>query len=210
MCLCNSVAQTFCFDSPPRDKIRFPDQETPPSTRLYDSPDSVGETMPPTASPDVSTEQLYNFFLKALSAETLDMAESKGVLFPYALSKDVPSKKDTAVLKTFHKLMKAHMTEHKRGCFVKSRVHEALKDFERHTGRNISKKIDLRLQSGNHVRYYHDVRRIKGSMTTGAKLEPHILELCKIMEPLSAIDFFNIARSVCHCRFNAKLQVMSK
>ena len=95
MCLCNSMAQTFCFDSPPRDKIRFPDQETPPSTRLYDSPDSVGETMPPTASPDVSTEQLYNFFLKALSAETLDMAESKGVLFPYAVSKDVPSKKDS-------------------------------------------------------------------------------------------------------------------
>ena len=48
-------------------------------------------------------------------------------------------------------------------------------------------KYDIKLQAGNYVRYFQDVKTTKRDCTTGSRLEPHMKQLINAVGPIARL-----------------------
>ena len=166
----------FCYDSPPPHRI----------IRRYPSPGYSPRAMPPKKMPCIPWKDYVGFFRDAIDEATWDAGERAGVLFSYAFDAQHPHARDASALKSYASICLAHLKRFPHGLVTKKQVEKALDWLSTDKRRNVASKTPLDFQAYNYCRLFSDIRNIKNSATTGARLASHtkvLVDAMKIVDP---------------------------
>ena len=139
--------------------------------------------MSPKPAPRVDASSVLSFFKSQLPVSMLDVAGDRGYLFDYTYDAKHPNQRDRAALKDWSTLLLLHLQENPSGLFHEVEVRKALEGLQEFSNMSFDKKYPLKLQAGNYVRMFSDIRATKRDCTTGVRLDPVIRQLIKAMDP---------------------------
>ena len=171
------------YDSPPPHSIRrsreSPSPVSSPASALNYSDQ---ESMPPKKKPLVTWQDCVDFFRDHISDEDWELAERNGALFHYNMHPMHKYAKDGQALKAYSSIVLAHLKIHPHGLFTRKNIEKALTFLSNDKRRKIDSKTPIDFQAFNYCRLFSDIRHIKGSTTTGARLASHVKMLCDAMD----------------------------
>ena len=141
----------------------------------------VEEQMPP-KKPDISADELFMFFADKIPSSVMNLAHERGYLFNYDFIPDKPNAQDRENLKEFATLCFMHLGKHPAGKFKVVPVKQALELLAKTTGKDFGRKIPLKVQANNYIKYFSDVSTVKRSSVTLGRLPSWLAQLCKAMQ----------------------------
>ena len=138
--------------------------------------------MSPKAAPTSDRDSILSFVKRSIPTSMLDLGQFRGYLFDYKLGPKHPNHRDRAALKDWSARLLLHLHEHPSGLIYEVEVRKALEGLQEFSNRSFDKKYPLKLQAGNYVRMFSDIRATKRDCTTGVRLDPVIRQLIKAMD----------------------------
>ena len=152
---------------------------SPAATQRYSSSPEMPRKI---VKAEVSCEEIVVFFLEAIPATVLELAEKRGFVFGYSACDSKPFSKDKDVLKEMSTLMCLHLARHPVGFFLESQVLAALIKLRKFRTAKLDGDIILKVQAGNYIRYFSDLRAIKRASVTGIRHPSWLAQLLKAMK----------------------------